>query len=410
MADQEVKTSIDALVAYLNEHGETNVTAVSQALGVNESVILGWANVLEKANILRIVYKSGRAYLSPVTGAQAGIAVTQAVKQAESAHLGEELESQVAVVNQVSARIEELSRGLLKIDEVFRTKYKGVKEIIDKINKAEGYIEGVEKKMEGRTEHIKGVAEKAQRDFETAQKYLASLSGVSVDTNNARAVSQELHTQLDAYDKNTEDLSKSLESVIYQYRKNALEVSRKIREKRNELTEILEFEDKQIGNYEKSIAGYNRESDAAIRRTDAASKRVLDDLAKGTEEIARLSRSVNSSLSGLRDEVNGIKRDLGGMADLNSGIEGIRKDLDGVVKKRDALFAELKKMQEDAALVDSKGEVAAVSPEEMKEKSDKVTDSVVEMNNRLSGMEDRFRSLGKGAKEKDDKVDGGSGG
>ena len=41
MADQEVKTSIDALVAYLNEHGETDVTAVSHALGVNESVILG---------------------------------------------------------------------------------------------------------------------------------------------------------------------------------------------------------------------------------------------------------------------------------------------------------------------------------------------------------------------------------
>ncbi len=395
MADQEVKTSIDALVSYLNEHGETDVTDVSQALGVNESVILGWANVLEKANIVRIVYKGGRAYLAPVTGLQAGAAVTKAVRQAESAHLEEELESQVAIVNQVSARIEEFNRGLIKINDLFKTKYNVVKDILDKVNRVESYIEGVEKKMESRTEHVRIVAEKAQKDFEIAQKYMSNLSGVSVDTNNARAVSQELHTQLEAYDKNIAEMSKALESVIYQYNKNALDVSRKIKEKRDELTEILGFEDKQINSYEKSIADYNRSSDSAIRHADAESKRVLDELAKGTEEIARLSRSVNASISDLKGGVADIKKDLGGMADLNDGIVAIRKELDEAEKRRDELFEELKGMQEEARGISAKGAASDAEAEEIRKKSGKVIETVGDLNSRLNRVDDDFMALGK---------------
>ncbi|MCL4365102.1 MAG: hypothetical protein M1569_01250 [Candidatus Marsarchaeota archaeon] len=406
MADQEVKTSIDALVAYLNEHGETDVTAVAHALGVNESVILGWANVLEKANILRIIYKGGRAFLSPVTGLHAGTAVERSVAKAESAHLEEELDSQIAVVNQVSARIEEFSRGLLRIDELFRTKYKGVKDMLDRVNRIEGYIEGVEKKMEKRTAHIKSVSEKAQADLETVQKYLASLSGITADTNNARAVSQDLHGQLEAYDRNIGEMSKSLESVIYQYRKNALEISRKIRERHDELAKILEFEDNQIDDYEKSIAEYKRASDAAIRHTGEAGRRVLDELTSGTNEIARLSKSVNSSMSELRPEVDNMKRDLGSIGELNSGLVGIKKDLDEVGKERDVLLDKLKRMKDDARILSEKRAVQTTSAESIRKKSAKVTESVGELNGKLNGVGDKFRALGNGKGEKVGKENG----
>jgi hypothetical protein len=63
--DQSVTTSIDDLVKYLNEHGETESSELANTLGVGEGLIEAWANALEKAKIVKITYKSGRMYLAP---------------------------------------------------------------------------------------------------------------------------------------------------------------------------------------------------------------------------------------------------------------------------------------------------------------------------------------------------------
>jgi chromosome segregation ATPase len=339
MADQEIKTSIDSLVAYLNEHGETNVSTVASALGVNENIIIGWSNALEKANIIRILHKSGRVFLAPIHGKMA----VQGAREEDREHLQTELESQIEIVNQVSAKIDEFSRTLTKIDSLFNTKYKNVKMVLDKLSKAEGYIEAVEKKMSARSARIRNVSEQAKADYDQAQKYLNQLSSFSVDTNSASAISQELHTLLKAYEKNASDMSKSLEAVIYQYRKGAIEVSRSIREKHEQFEQVLDYEDKQIRQYKQLATDYKRSADALIRRTGAAEKSVLDEIYAGNAQIDKLSGLATSEMAGVRTMVTDIKKDLGGIADLNDGINKLRKDLAEVSSMRDSLLSELKK-------------------------------------------------------------------
>lgn len=62
---QNVTTSIDDLVKYINEHGETDSFSLSQALGVSEAIIEVWAGALEKAKLMRVLYKRGKMYLAP---------------------------------------------------------------------------------------------------------------------------------------------------------------------------------------------------------------------------------------------------------------------------------------------------------------------------------------------------------
>ena len=213
MADQEIKTSIDTLVSYITEHGETNVSAVAGALGVSENVILGWANVLEKAGVIRILHKSGRVFIAPA-GSEKG----KEIKKEERSHLGVEIESQIEIVNQVSAKIDEFSKSLAHVDTLFNTKYRSVKLLLDKIAKAESYLDNIEKKTNERSKRIKDVSAKARQGFDEAQKYLNQLSTFSVDTNSASSIAQELHTLLKSYEKNAADMSKNLEAVIYQGR------------------------------------------------------------------------------------------------------------------------------------------------------------------------------------------------
>ncbi len=64
--EQSITTSIDDLVKYLNEHGETESSALAGTLGVSEAVIEAWAGALEKAKMTKVIYKRGRMYLAPV--------------------------------------------------------------------------------------------------------------------------------------------------------------------------------------------------------------------------------------------------------------------------------------------------------------------------------------------------------
>jgi hypothetical protein len=64
MADQNINTSIDDLVRYLKEHGETESSELARMLNAQESMIEMWAGVLEKAKVTKITYKGGKMYVS----------------------------------------------------------------------------------------------------------------------------------------------------------------------------------------------------------------------------------------------------------------------------------------------------------------------------------------------------------
>ena len=310
MADQEIKTSIDALVAYLNEHGESNSTAVASTLGVSENVVLGWANVLEKARLIRILHKSGRVFLAPINGA--GEASS---RQEEKSRAEMEVESQVEIVNQVSARMEELSKSMASIDAVFDNKYKNAKKALDKLNSIEAAMDKAEKRIAARSGHVKDMSDRAQQGIDGMQKYVDQLETFSVDTNNASAISQELHALLKSYEKNEADMSKNLEAIVYQYRKNALDVSRAIREKHDQLKQVLEYEDRQIRQYEQMAMDYKRKTDALIRHTEGVEKDVMDEVQKGNADLERLANVAVSQVASVRGVVDDMKKDLGGVSE-----------------------------------------------------------------------------------------------
>ena len=343
MADQEIKTGIDALVAYLNEHGETNVSVIATALGVGESAILEWANVLEKANVIVVSHKSGRLYLAPMTSASKE---TKEVRQAEQSKTEEMISSDIAAVDQVSVDLDQFTKSLSKIDELFNTKYKDAKLMLDKLNSIDANMAKVANDIEAKTNYIKTVSEKSQAQFEAAQKHLANLTNFSLDTNNAKTVAQELKELLKAYEKNTSDLSKGLDLVIYQYKKNALNFSKNIKEKHRQLVEVMSFDQKQIREYERLNQDYKREQAQLKRETDNINKRVIEEIARGKAELTRLIELSKVQLNSISPKVDEIRTDLGSLAELNSQLIGLKGALDSLTKQRDALLNELKKMQQ----------------------------------------------------------------
>ncbi len=387
MAEQEIKTSIDALMAYLNEHGESNSTVVSSALGVSENVVLGWANVLEKAKLIKILHKSGRVFLAPL-GAKTAIAEGGS-RQEEKSSAVMEIESQVEIVKQVSARIEDLNKSLASVDSVFDTKYRNAKKMLDKLNSVEGAVDKAEKKIAGRGSKVKDISDKVESGMEGMQKYMDQLESFSVDTNNASAISQELHALLKTYEKNEADMSKSLEAVIYQYRRNALDISRTIREKHDQLRQVLEYEDRQIRQYEHVATDYKRSTDALIRHAESIEKDVMDEVEKGNADLDRLAQAATVQVAGVKSIVDEMKKDLGGISELNAQLQGLKKDLADVTAMRDSLLSELKGIQQE--IKESREDWLSSG---IKKRAAGAASAATELKGKIGKVESGFKELG----------------
>lgn len=397
MADQEIKTSIDALVAYLNEHGESGVNGVSAALGVSEQVVLEWANILEKAGVIRILHKSGRLFLAPMRGQQATNIAVRDIKQAEESRLQTEMDAEVAMVGQIETRIDEFSKSTAKIDTLLKTKYKDVKELLDKINAVEAHIERIEKAMNARAAHINDVANQAQKDFDIVEKYKSNLSLFSTDTNNAKAVAQELNDLLKSYQNNITAMSKNLETVVYQYRKNALDIGRNIREKHDELRQVISFEEKQISEYERVSTDYKRNTEALIRRTEQTSKHIRDEMAKERQQIEQLTAASVPQMTKLKGQIGSMKNDLGDLAQLNANIVAVKNSLADVSKQKDDILNQLRKMQQELKNIktSTKGSTDK-SIESIKDRHATVSESITSLRGKVDDISKSFDQLREG--------------
>src|SRR5271157_3411176 len=106
MEDRPITTCIDDLVKYLNEHGESDANALANALNVSESIISTWADVLEKARIVKINYKLGKMFISPMAMTKEGVEVARKTVEVKKGVAETELVAQINMINQINTRLD----------------------------------------------------------------------------------------------------------------------------------------------------------------------------------------------------------------------------------------------------------------------------------------------------------------
>ncbi len=403
MADQEIKTSIDSLVAYLKEHGETNISVVASVLGVGEATIIEWSNILEKANVIRIVNRAGRMFLSLMEGgAPAGKGVAapteaevKVSEESEQMRIEADIASQIAAVNQISSRIDQFSKSISTVDEMFKTKYKNVKPFLDKVNSVQARIDTFEKKMETNAKHLEEIGGQMQKEFDALQKYSTMLSGFTLDTNNARGIAEDIRGRLNLYNANMDEMSKALDQLVYRYRKNALEMRRDIRDKTEQLVQIVNLEEKQIREYEKTGKDYKRNSEVLIRNADNKRKAIFDEFDKTMSEVKRLSDVAGKDLVELKSKSEELKKQLGDMSGINDTLLSIKKDLDAATEQRNMLLKSLSTMMQDAKALSARRRPAEkqMRKNALKNRTQSASETIENLRKAAGAIGDKFKSI-----------------
>ncbi len=395
MPEQPVTTSIDELVRYLKEHGETDSVTLAVALKVSPNIIEDWSNILEKANLVKISYRVGKMYISMT------VAETKEKEQAMGRMMeerGGEVESSIAtqeaLAKRVAERIDEYKKQVSGAERVFREKSGGIKEALDRLDKLEG---DAGRRYRSLTEK-KEVVDRLSKDLERDMNALIDRADAAkrtelLGTGDAQKIFQDVQGKIKASEDAAASLLKSFDEAVAKQRKSLLTVIDSIRNEDEALRKTATEHERQAEKYEHTLEGYARETDSVKRRIGSEKTRLLDELTQAKQEIDKLNKAADAEMGRMSSGLKDVRDKFGGYAKLDKQIQEVKSKLEGLEKDKNDILKELSEMDTELRAI------AALGPGKVAQKTERIA-KVAEKAKKTRRRTDDV--VEKSAKTKDD--------
>ena len=341
MSEQPITTSIDDLVKYLNEHGETESSALATELKVGENIINTWAEVLEKAQIVKINYKMGKMFVSPMVITKEGVEAAKKTVELKKGVAETELMTQVSMINQVNTKLDEFKRYVSGAEGTFKTKAGSIKEAIDEIDKMGLRVDSSYKKLREKKDYIdtlSGNIDKETLKLEEKAKAAEDISGR--DTESKRVI-LDIKSKLDDSESRLKALRENFNTALEEERKGATDMLDGVRSETRNLREMLMQQEKEVQDYAAFLESYKKESDAVKRQVLRERNRMLDDIAKSSDEARKIFSGAEKRVTDIKKMLSDMKGQFGGYSDLSDKLNGIKSSIDEIEKKKSALQKDL---------------------------------------------------------------------
>ncbi len=346
MADQPITTSIDDLVRYLNEHGETDSTTLAAALKVSEGIIETWADVLEKAQIVRVNYKLGKMFVSPMTVTKEGVEVAKKTVELKRGVAEAELASQVNMINQVNVKLDEFRKYVSGAEGAFKQKAGQVKEAIDQIDRLSLQVDGSYKRLKEKKDFIDQLSAKLDKEAAEIEEKAKAASAITGNDSDSRRTIADIRAKLDDSEGRLKALNASVNSTLDQSRRGFAELAESVKEETKLLKDTLGQREKEVQDYDSSLRAYKQESDAMKRQVTRERARMLDDIAKSSDDARKVYSVAERQIGDVKKTLSDMKAQFGGFSDLSDRLNGIKNSIDSISREKDDLKKELDELQE----------------------------------------------------------------
>jgi chromosome segregation ATPase len=386
MADQPITTSIDDLVKYLNEHGESDSSTLAAALKVNENIIETWADVLEKAQIVKVNYKLGKMYVSPMITSKEGIAVAKKTVELKRDVAEAELVTQINMINQVSAKLEEFKRYVVGAEGAFRTKAGEVKQMLDQIDRLNAQVDGAYKKLKEKSDYINDISAKLDKEAQKLEEKAKAAQVVTGGDSESKRVVSDIMAKLDDAEGRLKALNSDFIATAEQNRRAFAQLVNSIREEEKLLKETLNQREREVQDYSSSLSSYKQESDSIKRQVTRERARMIDEVAKSTEEARKVYAVAEKQIIEAKKVLLELKGQFGGFAVLSGNLNGIKSSIDAISTQKDEIQKELNELSEQLKAISAAGEGEQTAQKSI---------IVQQTEEKLSGTEKRIEALGK---------------
>ncbi|MDE1854783.1 MAG: hypothetical protein KGH57_00470 [Candidatus Micrarchaeota archaeon] len=376
MADQPITTSIDDLVKYLNEHGETDSAALAAALKVNENIIETWADVLEKAQIVRINYKLGKMFVSPMTITKEGEEVAKKTVELKRGAAEAELASQINAINQINTKLDEFRRYIAGAEGAFKTKAGEIKNTIDQIDKLNLQVDNAYKRLKEKKDYIDQMSVKLDKEAAQLEEKAKAATTITGSNADSKQMITDIRAKLEDSEGRLRALNAGMNSMLEQSRKSFSQLTDSVRAESKTLRDTLNQRERELQEYDSFLKSYKQESDSIRRQVSRERIRMLDDIAKSSDEARKVYAVAERQIIDVKKTLVDTKSQFGGFADLNDRINGIKSSIDSIVRQKDELQKELEQLQEQLRAISALGEEhVAEKSEQMQHADDRMSET-----------------------------------
>ena len=374
--DQPITTSIDSLVKYLEEHGETDTTTLVRVLSVNEGTVVDWADILEKAGMIKITYRVGKMFLAP-TVAPSGkqqAEIAKSITEVKKSSVRTEIEIQQTLLNEIRAKLAMYTKTVSDADAVFREEGKNARPTLEKIGNLEGEVNRLYNSLNAKKEGVNKVVEDLQKELSEMEKDTEQIKSYTFDSGNVKQMLDDVTKRVGSFNANIDDLNKAFEKIVGEHRKALREMQSGTISEINSLREAVSSENKKIAEYERLIANFKRKAEATHKKLGKTRTSLLDDANRTRDETMRLYNGAMAQMSSINKSIRSMKDSWGSLSTFNDRLTQVGKEVADLSAKVDGATKVLTAMSQDLARLDQKGREAPKTEEARAKKTADIGD------------------------------------
>ncbi len=367
-----VVTGIDSLLSYVNEKGEVDAQTLANILNVSEPTLIEWSRALEKAKLVRLVYKMGKMYITP-TSEKINLSRNPSVNKG-STQITDLAPEQMSVEN--IKKISEIKSTV--INENLDIQRKNIEALNNKIKNFKSYFETTDKYLKENDPAIKSatnelVAYNAEaqktimsvksyldqmnneiqnlksRDFDFNKEYL-SFQNVDVVSKNAREIIDDLRSKTAYMRSSMKDLINEFNKKMFDMKDQFSIMERDLKEKEEQINIFEKTIYSQISSYDEKLEEYKKSQTEMNMKIKKERIAILDKTTKAKDDVEKIynlsSKRYEKITSDVNKELELIKQyeaKLDEIKKVDTQIKVIFDEVEDIKKEIAQLQSELKR-------------------------------------------------------------------
>jgi len=370
MAEGQITTTgIDALVEYLNAHGETDESHLAAELQVNEKVIEDWASVLEKASVVKISYKVGKMFVSPLTLSNVDVKTYKSSLDARRQGAETELVAEMNVIQEMEKRISNISRVVQAADDAFKKDGGQLKKDLDELDRiqkeSERHYNGV--KLE--KERIDKISETLSTEMMALEEIATKIKGFNAGEGDVKGVIDDVKEKMKRYEELTKDFIKGYDLMVRQKRDEIIKIHDETRNEMKSLQEALERQMRQLQENERLGKYAKHESERLKSEAERDRIAILNNLDKAKQGVNSALPLADKKMGDITAKIAELRKNFGELTNLNDNLNTFRDEVAKVraqqqdlYKQAESIRGELKALEyAKSSDVDKTTELAKIS-------------------------------------------------
>ena len=388
MSEEITKTSIDALVEYLKAHGETEASILAKALGVSETLIEEWSNILEKSSIVKISYRAGKMYVAPLAITKEDLTEVQHKIEIKKENIINEATAKLTMLNQLNEKVESLSKFVSAGNELLKKKIGPMKESLDELYKIANIAEKKYNEVKERKKEIDNIAEKLNKEIDGLRERAQAIEHFQLNTANAERLIEDMHSKMELMRKLLEEEEANRKKTLQQLEESEKKLAEGIRAEINAIDDMISANEKELNESKMKSNEYKRSALKLGKELEELGKKATDQVSRDREEIERYVNIIEKSYTDLKYKIEELKKDIGDVTKIDELLRNAQNTIEEVNKAKGPLTEELNKIIEEAKAIEalSKEDIVTSTKktEELDERTEKVSKEIDQLDNKLS--------------------------